>query len=348
MNNLIWMLDFCTSSDILKILLFIIIIIKYIFLIIPIVLLLMLGIDFFKNITTFKENDMKQNLNIAIKRIIYCGCIFFVPTIVSLVISLIDNSVSNLKDDYQSCISNINNIDYYEKLKKLEEEIKEKELNDKIEKAKSIQKENSAIKSSIINDISNINDDSDSNNGSIIGQKYNLTESQLRGIAMVCQKEQGSVKGAMAEASLMANRFELYGSSYGSDGEGLFNYVANSGWFASGSTAVYNTSKLRDDILAGVKEVLVLGRRTLDFYVDEHDCIDCGSSFDIYKIIVNGTTITDRDGLKNHNNYKKDKTIIYNVHTAVYTFYSFPDTNSDPFGYTNQAKNKYNSLNNGV
>jgi hypothetical protein len=179
-----------------------------------------------------------------------------------------------------------------------------------------------------------------------MGQKYSLTDAQLRGIAMVCQREQGSAKGAAAEASLIANRFELYGSSYGTGGTGLYNYVAKSGWWGSAGSYMSNTSSLKSDVLAAVKEVLVLGKRTLALYVDEHDCIDCGSyGYDIYKIILNGTTITDKSSLKNHSNYIKDSTVIYNRYGAIYTFYTFPTETSDPFGYTSTAKSKYNSLN---
>ena len=39
--------------------------------------------------------------------------------------------------------------------------------------------------------------------------KYTLTDAQLRGIASLCQQEQGTAQGAAAEASLMANHMEL-------------------------------------------------------------------------------------------------------------------------------------------
>lgn len=39
-------------------------------------------------------------------------------------------------------------------------------------------------------------------------KRYNLTETQLKKIARLCVQEQGSVEGAKAEASLMANLLE--------------------------------------------------------------------------------------------------------------------------------------------
>ena len=60
--------------------------------------------------------------------------------------------------------------------------------------------------------------------------KYQLTDHQLRGLAAVAISEQGSLEGAAAEASIMANLFELQqnGSYNGkTGGEGLYAYVAS-------------------------------------------------------------------------------------------------------------------------
>lgn len=345
MPTLINILDVCTEPEILKVILYIQIILKYVFIIVPIGLILMMGFDFFKNVTAGREEDMKKNLSLAIKRLIFCVCMFFVPTIVSLVINIVNDSIEDFSVDYQSCLDNTKYIDYYEKIAEEEKAKEEEDLNKKIEEQKKKQQEeDEAIRVSVRHSTSGGN----SSTGTSIGQKYQLTDSQLRGLAMICQREQGTVDGAKAEASLMANRFELFGSNYGTGGNGLYNYVAGSGWFGSGANSyMANTSGLKSEILGAVKEVLVLGKRTLDPYVDEHDCIDCGSyGFDIVKIITNGSIITDHSALKNHNNYKKNNTIIYNKYGSIYTFSTFPTSNSDPFGYTEIAKNKYNSLNN--
>lgn len=153
---------------------------------------------------------------------------------------------------------------------------------------------------------------------------YNLSDSELRGIARLCQQEQGSVVGAAAEASLMANRFELHGSSYGS----LYNYIKNSGWFAKASYWMSQTGSLQTSILDAVKSVLVEGRRTLPAYVDEHDCFS-----DITSVTNNGSSISKT----NRSAYIPHKTIIKNAMGSTYTFYCFPDSNSDPFGYTSET-----------
>ena len=167
---------------------------------------------------------------------------------------------------------------------------------------------------------------------------------------MICQREQGSAVGAAAEASLIANRFELHANKqkFGTGATGLYNYVKDSGWWGnSAGTYMADTKKLKSDVLTAVHNVLVLGKRTLPLYVDEHDCIDCGAyGFDVVKIVIGDKTITNKNELLNRDNYKKDVTVIYNKYESVFTFHSFPTDYSDPFGYTDGAKIKYNELNN--
>ena len=163
---------------------------------------------------------------------------------------------------------------------------------------------------------------------------YNLTNTQLKKIAAVCYHEQSSNKGAAAEASLMANLFESSrGKGYGSGAKGLYNYVRNSGWFAHSASVMDNKyKKVPTSIVNDVKRVLVDGKRVLPNYVDEHDCLS-----DIKTAKNNGVNINK----KNRKSYKKHVTKIVNRYKTHYTFYKFPDSISDPFGYTsNYKKNK--------
>ena len=164
--------------------------------------------------------------------------------------------------------------------------------------------------------------------GSYTGDTYSLSESQLRGIARLCQQEQGTVQGAMAEASLMANRFELYGGSFGSGGDGLYNYVRNSGWFANAGYWMDQGGSVDSAILEGVRQVLVQGNRTLPANIDEHDYMG-----DILYVENNGETFNPYD----RSQYIPNVTVIHNAMGAVYTFYCFPSAGSDPFGYTSAA-----------
>ena len=164
-------------------------------------------------------------------------------------------------------------------------------------------------------------------------KKYELTEDQLILLTSRAMAEQGNPKGAAAEASLMANLFELKGSKYGTDGTGLYNYVVNGGWFGS-SERVLNTDRnlATEEAIQAVRTVLVEGKRTLPAYIDEHDCIDCGNGGDISSIKLGGTEVSTTD----KTNYVKHETIIKNVYGSTYTFYSFPTEISDPFGYTSE------------
>ena len=101
-------MEACTNPDVLKVIFFIKQLLDIVFLIVPIGLILMLGIDFFKNVSASKEDDMKKNLSIAIKRLIYCVCIFFIPTIVSLLTKIVSDSLEDTSINYAECLVNAN------------------------------------------------------------------------------------------------------------------------------------------------------------------------------------------------------------------------------------------------
>ena len=160
--------------------------------------------------------------------------------------------------------------------------------------------------------------------------KYRLTATQLQKIANLCVQEQGSINGVKAEASLMANLLETSlsrQSKYGSDGAGLYNYVRNGGWFYRAAFFM-DGPKVGKKYVDAVKDVLVEGNRTLPQYVDEHDCFS-----DIQSISTGGVAGAIRD----RSAYVKDKTVIKNKMGSTYTFYCFPASGSDPFGYTAEA-----------
>ena len=96
--------DACESLGILKTVMFIMNIVKIICIIAPILLMLMLMIDFAKNVISKDEEETKKNFNKSIKRIIACILIFFVPTIVAFIM----NILGDLGVDYAKCITNAN------------------------------------------------------------------------------------------------------------------------------------------------------------------------------------------------------------------------------------------------
>jgi len=157
-------------------------------------------------------------------------------------------------------------------------------------------------------------------------KKYDLSKTQLVKLARLCVQEQGSVNGVKAEASLMANLLETSDyrkKKYGTDGTGLYNWVRNGGWFYKASYFMDNTT-VSNKYVEAVKDVLVDGNRTLPPYIDEHDC------FADIKSISTGS-------IRNRADYIKGETIIKNKMGSTYTFYCFPASGSDPFGYTDAA-----------
>ena len=124
----------------------------------------------------------------------------------------------------------------------------------------------------------------------------------------------------------MANQLETSVTrqkKYGTGADGLYNWVRNGGWFSRAAHWMDNGS-VTESVLAGVKDVLVNGKRTLPIYVDEHDCLS-----DIESISTGD--------VKDRNAYIQGKTIVKNRYGSTWTFWCFPDKNADPFGYTGAA-----------
>ena len=152
-----------------------------------------------------------------------------------------------------------------------------------------------------------------------------MTSVQVDGICRLCYQEQGSAEGAAAEASLAINRYRMYGLDYGS----LYDYMRDSRWWAK-SAYYMDSGRCPDDAQAAVQRVLE-GHLTIPEYLDEHDCFP-----DIDHIEIDGETVRDHR-IFDRSSYIKGRTVIYNRYGAVYTFYCFPATRSDPFGHTDNA-----------
>lgn len=153
---------------------------------------------------------------------------------------------------------------------------------------------------------------------------YNLSNEQIIKIARLCHQEQDTVAGSAAEASLMANILEGTESYLLRFGKDIYSFVRNSGWFSK-SAYWMDHGSATDEIIAAVRSVLVGGRRTLPDYIDEHDS---------FSDIISATNEGKAINIKDRESYIRDITRIKNRYGANYTFYSFPDKNSDPFGYT--------------
>lgn len=146
-------------------------------------------------------------------------------------------------------------------------------------------------------------------------RKYDLTDKELKGLANLAKQEQGSIDGACAELSLMANLFEKQ-STY----KTLYEYARNSGWFARAAYFMDNGSA-NVTYRQYADYVLRRGLRTLPPHIDEHDCLS-----DIRSI--SSGDVRDKSA------YKRGQTVIKNAYGSTYTFYCFPAAGADPFGYT--------------
>ena len=68
--------------------------------VIPILVIVMTTVSFTKNVIANNGDDMKKELLLVVKRILTCVAIFFVPTFVSIAMSVL----GNLGIDYSTCI----------------------------------------------------------------------------------------------------------------------------------------------------------------------------------------------------------------------------------------------------
>ena len=156
--------------------------------------------------------------------------------------------------------------------------------------------------------------------------KYNLNNSQLKGIANILQHEQPGYEGMQAEASLMANLTDISGD----DKATVDNLVAKAtgGWFAKGKSRFNNPGSPNETAMDAARKVLMEGKRTVPRYVNEHDCFS-----DLTNVTTGGKAInkTDRSAYKPHD------TKISNKYGASGIFHSFPNSKSDPFYYTSEA-----------
>ena len=159
------------------------------------------------------------------------------------------------------------------------------------------------------------------------------------GIANIVGHEQPGKTGYLAEASLIANRTDISGDDKATP-ENIVETVT-SGWFADGKNRYNNPGSPDPDAIKAVEEVIINGKRTLPRYINEHDYFG-----DIASVTNNGTSIAD---VKDRSKYKQHVSVIKNHMGSTYTFYEFPNDQSDPFGYIgteNRSKwgeNHYNA-----
>src|SRR5574344_870854 len=103
--------DFCTSTAELWGLLGLFITIFKI--VIPVMLIVLGMFDMGKAVTSGKDDEIKKQLLTFAKRVVAAVLVFFIPTIVGLVMQAINSAASagaNAKENYCACISKVTGI----------------------------------------------------------------------------------------------------------------------------------------------------------------------------------------------------------------------------------------------
>ena len=82
----------CGGAEILRIIKIVWEVLDVALFIIPMILIVMVSLDFAKSVIANKEDDMKKNASIAIKRMIYCVVLFLLPYIADIAIGLVSDT----------------------------------------------------------------------------------------------------------------------------------------------------------------------------------------------------------------------------------------------------------------
>lgn len=113
----------CGGADILRIIKFAEKLLDIVFIMIPILLIIMISVDFAKNVIAGKVEDMQKNVTLVLKRILMTVALFLVPTIVEFVMLLLGEQGL----DFARCVDIAINQD----LTKYEFNLPEEEYNGK-------------------------------------------------------------------------------------------------------------------------------------------------------------------------------------------------------------------------
>ena len=134
--------NICESYSFLSVIVLIKYLMQLIQIALPILLIFFIVFDLIKALITNDSNLMTKTISVIGKRIFYAVLLFVVPTIISLVISILDNT-TNSNNTFLSCYNNAS-MEKVESLKIQEQNLKEIE-NKKIEEErdkKNLEREN--------------------------------------------------------------------------------------------------------------------------------------------------------------------------------------------------------------
>lgn len=154
-----FLINYCENVDFLTIVKFFLKITDVIFFIVPIILIVMVTIDFGKTVISGTEDDMKKNVQLVLKRIIYAIAIFLVPTIVRFSMSLLGSAGLS----YATCITNATDKKIAE-LKQIEQQKEQSNKNNSTTNSESSSSTNNSSNNNSESSTSNNNTSANGNN----------------------------------------------------------------------------------------------------------------------------------------------------------------------------------------
>lgn len=164
--------------------------------------------------------------------------------------------------------------------------------------------------------------DSDPNVNGEVCTTYGLTDSQVKTIAMLCQRAAGNnIALVAAEASLLANRYELYGDGNGnSDGAYIVKFMKECGYWGEDVNGYIRENEADQTACFVVRDVLINGHRIFPRYVDE-------------RVDRVGVSMTSTPGM-----FIQNETEVFKHDGTIFWFYSFVSTEQNlMYGYTDRA-----------
>lgn len=107
MNQIFYFIDTsigysCGGSGVLRVIKFIWELLDILHFIIPIGLIVIVTIDLAKNVVASKDDDMKKNFSLVMKRVLFAVALFLVPTVVEFCVELLGGDLVGLH--FMKCV----------------------------------------------------------------------------------------------------------------------------------------------------------------------------------------------------------------------------------------------------
>ena len=97
----------CGGAAVLRVIKFIFTLLDIILFLVPMGLIVMFSVDLAKNVIATKDNQMSTNVNLGIKRILFCIALFLISPVVSFVMDFAGNNWIN----FLKCVTIAKNDD---------------------------------------------------------------------------------------------------------------------------------------------------------------------------------------------------------------------------------------------